>query len=207
MRAGRHEPRYQAAGVPVSRSFSLELPEDFPQLQFNAIVYKNMIGILNGTVAGIDLAVKAEILARVYADGRSTMRHARTWRLVVDILAHKNPTMQVLEVGAGTVACTPALRWTCSMSTTATCLAITPRAIVTTPSPTSTGLLREGQELLSAYPPMIYNTFDLSVDAAAQGLDVGDTTTHPGVQCDALLRQYRPTAAELHACSSREASS
>ncbi|KAJ5456455.1 hypothetical protein N7530_011729 [Penicillium desertorum] len=83
-----------------------ELPEDFPQLEFNAIIYKNMADIFNGRVAGIDLAVKAEVLARVYADGPIHDVARKSLSSVVDILAHKNPTMRVLEIGAGTGSCT-----------------------------------------------------------------------------------------------------
>lgn len=172
-----------------------ELPEDFPQLEFNAIVYKNMIGILNGTVAGIDLAVKAEILARVYADGSIHDAARKNLASVVDILAHKNPTMRVLEVGAGTGSCTSIALDVLNVYDRDMPGHHAKRYRDYTFTDISPAFFEKAEELFSAYPPMIYKTFDLSVDAAAQGLDVGEydlilasNVMHAPANTDQLLR-------------------
>jgi SAM-dependent methyltransferase len=151
-----------------------ELPGDFPQLEFNAIVHRNMIEILNGTVAGIDLAVKAEILARVYADGSIHDAARKNLASVVDILAHKNPTMRVLEVGAGTGSCTSIALDVLNVYDRDMPGHHAKRYHDYTFTDISPAFFEKAEELFSAYPPMNYKTFDLSVDAAEQGFDLGE---------------------------------
>ncbi|GKT50532.1 prosolanapyrone synthase [Colletotrichum spaethianum] len=151
-----------------------ELPGDFPQLEFNAIVYQNMVGILNGTVAGIDLAVKAEILARVYADGSIHDAARKNLASVIDILAHKNPTMRVLEVGAGTGSCTSIALDVLNAFDRDMPGHHAKRYHDYTFTDISPAFFEKAEELFSAYPPMIYKTFNLSVDAAAQGFELGE---------------------------------
>lgn len=172
-----------------------ELPEDFPQLEFNAIVYKNMREILNGTVAGIDLAVKAEILARVYADGSIHDAARKNLASVVDILAHKNPTMRVLEVGAGTGSCTSIALDVLNAYDRDMPGHHAKRYNDYTFTDISPAFFEKAEELFGAYPPMIYKTFDLSVDAAAQGFDLGQydlilasNVMHAPGNTDLLLR-------------------
>jgi SAM-dependent methyltransferase len=172
-----------------------ELPEDFPQLEFNAIVYKNMYEILKGTVAGIDLAVKAEILARVYADGSIHDAARKNLASVVDILAHKNPTMRVLEVGAGTGSCTSIALGVLNAYDRDTPGHHAKRYHDYTFTDISPAFFEKAQDLFSQYPPMIYKTFDLSVDAAAQGFELGQydlilasNVMHAPGNTDQLLR-------------------
>ncbi|OQE84225.1 hypothetical protein PENNAL_c0027G02236 [Penicillium nalgiovense] len=151
-----------------------ELPEDFPQLEFNAIIYKNMADILTGRVAGIDLAVKAEILARVYADGSIHDAARKNLSSVVDILAHKNPTMRVLEVGAGTGSCTSIALDVLNVYDRDMPGHHAKRYHDYTFTDISPAFFEKAEELFSAYPPMNYKTFDLSVDAAEQGFELGE---------------------------------
>ncbi|KAL4909695.1 hypothetical protein BDW74DRAFT_186214 [Aspergillus multicolor] len=177
-----------------------ELPGDFPQLEFNAIVYKNMVDIFNGTASGIDLAVKAEILARVYADGSIHDAARKNLSSVVDVMAHKNPTMRVLEVGAGTGSCT---------SVALEALNAYDRDMPGnhhhakryqdyTFTDISPAFFEKAEELFSEYPPMIYQTFDVSVDPAAQGFELGaydlilaSNVMHAPGNTDQLLRNCR----------------
>ncbi|RYP57734.1 hypothetical protein DL770_010595 [Monosporascus sp. CRB-9-2] len=151
-----------------------ELPEDFPQLEFNAIVYKDMVRILSGTVAGIDLGAKAEILARVYVGGSIHDAVRKNLASVVDILAHKNPTMHVLEVGAGTGNCT-----SIALAVLNTYDRDMPghhakRHRDYTFTDISPAFFEKAEELFSANPPMNYKMSRLPVDATAQGFDLGE---------------------------------
>lgn len=172
-----------------------QLPEDFPQLEFNAIVYKNMREILNGTVAGIDLAVNAEILARVHTDGSIRNAARKNLASVVDILAHKNPSMRVLEVGAGTGSCTSIALDVLNAYDRGMPGHYAKRYHDYTFTDISPAFFEKAEELFSVYPPMIYKTFDLSVDAAAQGFDLGQydlilasNVMHAPRNTDQLLR-------------------
>ncbi|KAL4917332.1 hypothetical protein BDW62DRAFT_201954, partial [Aspergillus aurantiobrunneus] len=175
-----------------------ELPEDFPQLEFNAIVYKNMVEIMAGKVSSIDLAVQAEILARVYADGSIHDAARENLASVLDIMAHKNPTMRVLEVGAGTGSCT---------SVALDALNAYVRDIAGphhhhakryrdyTFTDISPAFFEKAEELFNAYPPMIYQTFDVSADPAAQGFELvaydlilASNVMHAPGNTDQLLR-------------------
>lgn len=175
-----------------------ELPEDFPQLEFNAIVYKNMVEIMAGKVSSIDLAVQAEILARVYADGSIHDAARKNLASVIDIMAHKNPTMRVLEVGAGTGSCT---------SVALDALNAYDRDIAGphhhhakryrdyTFTDISPAFFEKAEELFSAYPPMVYQTFDVSADPASQGFELGaydlilaSNVMHAPGNTDQLLR-------------------
>ncbi|KAF9888920.1 hypothetical protein FE257_008089 [Aspergillus nanangensis] len=172
-----------------------ELPEDFPQLEFNAIISRNMAGILNGSVSGIDLAVKAEILARVYADGSIHDAARKNLASVVDILAHKNPTMRVMEVGAGTGSCTSIALEVLNAYDRHMPDHHAKRYRDFTFTDISPAFFEKAEELFSEYPPMIYKTFDLSVDAAAQGFELGQydlilasNVMHAPGNTDQLLR-------------------
>ncbi|EEP78241.1 hypothetical protein UREG_03086 [Uncinocarpus reesii 1704] len=173
-----------------------ELPGDFPQLEYNAIIRKNMAGILNGSVSGVDLAVKAEILARVYADGSIHDAARKNLASVVDILAHKNPTMRVLEVGAGTGSCTSVALEV--LNTYDKLTGHAKRYTDYTFTDISPSFFEKAEELFGEYPALIFKTFDLEHDPANQGFNYGEydlilasNVIHAPGNTDRLLKNCR----------------
>ncbi|OJJ45037.1 hypothetical protein ASPZODRAFT_160532 [Penicilliopsis zonata CBS 506.65] len=175
-----------------------ELSADFPQLEFNAIFYRNMVEIMHGTVASIDLAVQAEILARVYADGSIHDAARKNLASVVDILAHKNPTMRVLEVGAGTGSCTSVALDVLNAYDMESQHHHAKRYHDYTFTDISPAFFEKAEELFSAYPPMIYKTFDLTQDPASQGFELG---TYDLILASNVMHAPGNTDRLLHNCS------
>ncbi|KAL4804624.1 hypothetical protein BDV18DRAFT_165984 [Aspergillus unguis] len=172
-----------------------ELPEDFPQLEFNALVYNNMNAIMNGSISSIDIAVQAEILARVYADGSIHDAARKNLASVIDIMAHKNPTMRVLEVGAGTGSCTSVALEALNAYDIDSADHHAKRYKDYTFTDISPAFFEKAEELFNKYPPMIYQTFDVSADPSAQGFELGaydlilaSNVIHAPGNTDQLLR-------------------
>lgn len=69
-------------------------------------VARNLPAILKGEVDALNLLFSDDILSDFYSNFHSNQQLLARAADEVDILAHKNPTMRVLEIGAGTGSAT-----------------------------------------------------------------------------------------------------
>ncbi|DAA79192.1 TPA_exp: Uncharacterized protein A8136_2977 [Trichophyton benhamiae CBS 112371] len=144
-----------------------ELPSNFPQLEYNRVVMENMSGILNGTTSGVNLAVEAEVLAGVYADGSIHDAARKNLRSLVDNLAHKNPTMKILEVGAGTGSCTSVALDI--LNTYDKNNGHAKRYADYTFTDISPSFFEKAEEMFSEYSAITFKVFDVERDPETQG--------------------------------------
>ncbi|KAF2107008.1 phenolpthiocerol synthesis polyketide synthase ppsA [Lophiotrema nucula] len=72
-----------------------------PEGKVYTTIGRNLSSIIRGDVDVIDLLFGGDLLQRFYA-GTSFLANYERMRAYVDLLAHKNPSMSVLEIGAGT---------------------------------------------------------------------------------------------------------
>lgn len=149
-----------------------ELPSNFPQLEYNRVVMENMNGILNGTTSGVNLAVEAEVLAGVYADGSIHDAARKNLRSLVDILAHKNPTMKILEVGAGTGSCTSVALDI--LNTYDKDNGHAKRYADYTFTDISPSFFEKAEEMFSGYSAITFKVFDVEKDPENQGFKSHD---------------------------------
>ncbi|KAK2877267.1 Type I Iterative PKS [Arthroderma sp. PD_2] len=148
-----------------------ELPPHFPQLEYNGVVINNMAGILNGTTSGVNLAVDADVLAGVYADGSIHDAARKNLRSLIDILAHKSPTMKILEVGAGTGSCTSVALEVLNVYDKSN--GHSKRYADYTFTDISPSFFEKAEEMFSEYPALTFKTFDVEIDPEKQGFECG----------------------------------
>lgn len=82
----------------IAQSLEQSVPEAAMVAQLNA----KMPQIVSGTVGALDVMVENDLLSRIYEDGfGQTGAYARLTDIMA-LVAHKNPRLHILELGAGT---------------------------------------------------------------------------------------------------------
>lgn len=139
-------------------------------------IYSNMGDILSGKTASIDLLTTDSTLSDIY-DGTKTpaMAGALTQlRNIVDLLGHKTPGMNILEVGAGTGSATRVVLDTLSSAAAnSTSSAGTGRGRrrygTFTFTDISAGFFPEAEQAFKAYKNIEYKTLNIEADPQTQG--------------------------------------
>lgn len=72
------------------------------QGKFFVEVGRNLLDILYGAVDPLDLMFKGDLARDYYQEISNSVMYMEPFKQYLDILAHKNPAMKILEVGAGT---------------------------------------------------------------------------------------------------------
>lgn len=83
-----------------------ELEEASVQGKFYAAVGKNLVGIIEGNIDPLALLFQGNLAKEYYQDIANSVTFAQPLAKYLDALAHKNPGMNILEVGAGTAGMT-----------------------------------------------------------------------------------------------------
>ncbi|KAF2656390.1 hypothetical protein K491DRAFT_778066 [Lophiostoma macrostomum CBS 122681] len=65
-------------------------------------MYENMSSIFTGTTSGLEIALEDGLLADMYTSGLGVSKAYPLLQSLMDLLAHKDPKMKILEIGAGT---------------------------------------------------------------------------------------------------------
>lgn len=125
--------------------------------------------ILRGEVPPLQVLMRGNFLADFYRHGLGTARHYAQLAYFVELLAHQNPNMRILEVGAGTGgASLPVLAALGGAHGTA------PRFESYTFTDISAGYFERAREKLAAWGPFVrFAKLDVEADPAAQGFDLG----------------------------------
>ena len=76
------------------------------QEEICAEVGKNLVGIIEGRVDQLGVQFQADLAKCYYKDIANSVTFAEPSTRYLDALAHKNPGMNILEVGAGTAGMT-----------------------------------------------------------------------------------------------------
>ncbi len=94
------------AATPSARSAVIEnIFQDLDHMvetKLTRRMYENMSAIFSGRITGIELALKDNLLVDLYASGHGISSAYPSMQGLIDLLAHKDPRMKILEIGAGT---------------------------------------------------------------------------------------------------------
>jgi acyl transferase domain-containing protein/NADPH:quinone reductase-like Zn-dependent oxidoreductase len=83
------------------QSFMSRVKESGPEGEVYAAVGKQLSSIMRGEIDVLDMLFKDNLLQNFYSGDAFTANYERM-RAYTELLAHKNPNMRVLEIGAGT---------------------------------------------------------------------------------------------------------
>ncbi|KAK8054299.1 hypothetical protein PG996_013600 [Apiospora saccharicola] len=126
-------------------------------------LYDNLGAIYSGEASGIQVALQDNLLLENYETGQVYREGNRRLAAVMALLAHQNPAMRILEVGAGTGSATneilPALRGEDTWRQYAEY-----RFTDTTPS-----FLASGEERFARCGGLTFGTFDMEQSGESQG--------------------------------------
>lgn len=132
--------------------------------QFIDKVYHAMPQILTGRASLLDVAMKDNLLSRLYSEGLAARAANVQLSRVVDLLGHRNPEIDILEVGAGTGGTTrivlDALAGNSRMK----------RYRTYTFTDVTTGFLAAASDQFQEYRDMVYTTFDANQAPQNQGI-------------------------------------
>lgn len=133
---------------------------------------KNIKQILREEVDALSLLFDSDLVQRFYAGPVFTITTARTANYV-DLLAHKNPTLKIIEIGAGTGGATaPILDKLASNGRGEKCSLRCSQYVYTDISP---GFFPAAEERFSKYSSrVIYKVLDIEKDPTLQGFGSGE---------------------------------
>lgn len=125
---------------------------------------ENLIPILRGEIPPLQVLMKDNLLHNFYQSGVGIPQNYAQLAYYLDLLAHKNPDMKILEIGAGTGGATlPVLEALGGQNGTA------PRFSNYTFTDISTGFFEEAREKLKAWSPfMTFAKLNIEQDPVKQ---------------------------------------
>ncbi|KAF2705690.1 hypothetical protein K504DRAFT_460398 [Pleomassaria siparia CBS 279.74] len=131
-------------------------------------IFKNISAIFSAQTTGLEIALEDNLLVDLYTSGRGVSSAYPRVQDMVDMLAHKNPRMKILEIGAGTGGATGHILEALE--------AESPfkryqeyRFTDLTPS-----FLSAAQEKFAASRGLTYSILDIELDPLEQGLPAGE---------------------------------
>lgn len=125
--------------------------------------------ILRGEIPPLQILMRDNFLNNFYKDGLGTEQHYAQAAYYVELMAHKNPNMKILEIGAGTGgASLPILEALGGSNGTA------PRFESYTFTDISVGYFEKAREKLAPWVPfMHFSKLNIEEEPADQGFDLG----------------------------------
>ena len=140
------------------------LLEDMIEAKLISAIHHNLSAILTGKTSGLQVALENNLLAELYISGYSITRAYPQLINVIESLAHKNPRMDIIEVGGGTGGATREVLKAIGGSTFKKYHSYTFTDV-------SNGFLSAVENEFSAHKGMIYKTLDLELDPSEQGFE------------------------------------
>ncbi|RYP81008.1 hypothetical protein DL769_002188 [Monosporascus sp. CRB-8-3] len=95
---------------------SMEL-ENIPEVKCLKKLHDNLDRVLDGSTNSAELLIEDDLLRELYSTGIAVRAGHIQLQRIVDLLAHKNPRMRILQIGAGTGGATSALLETLGSNT------------------------------------------------------------------------------------------
>ena len=85
----------------VIDSLDIEL-SDIVEARLIIRIYKSLAKIVTGETSGLQVALEHDLLSELYTSGIGVSAAYPQLLIIIDLLAHKNPRMKILEIGGGT---------------------------------------------------------------------------------------------------------
>lgn len=127
-------------------------------------IYQNLPEIIKDEKMGIQVALQDNLLLDLYGDGHGTREGNERLAAIVDLLSHKNPELQILEVGAGTGSATQEVLSILNGDS------LFRRYKTYTFTDIATPFLASAQERFKNYHGITYSAFDMEKPSHEQGL-------------------------------------
>lgn len=153
-------------------------------------IFNKMGAIMSGVESGLKLAIEDGLLAQLYMTGVGISFAYPQLQNMVDILAHKQPRMKIIEVGAGTGGATRLLMDTLKSSTAFR------RYREYTFTDVTTSFLADAELEFSKHPSMTYRLLDIEKDP----LDQGYTPDYDLLVASQVLHATRVIAETVRNC-------
>ncbi|EPE10816.1 polyketide synthase [Ophiostoma piceae UAMH 11346] len=158
---------------PAQRAALLgQLTETGAEGRLLAAVSASMHGIILGTEDPLEVTMKNDVLGQYYAHNPRMLRQYQQAAVYADLLAHKNPHMRILEIGAGTGGATiPLLR---ALGGDADGKNTSPRFSSYDVTDISSGFFEAFREKVHAWQHLInFKRLDVEKDPSRQGFTPG----------------------------------
>ena len=157
--AATPQERYQVIGR------LMEKLEQIHEAKLINAIHRNLGQILSGETSGLNVALEGDLLTELYVSGISIASAYPQMLSIIDLIAHQNPRMNIIEVGGGTGGATrhiiKALRGDTPFK----------KYHNYTFTDVSSGFLSAVESEFLAHKNMIYKTLDLEVDPEEQGFE------------------------------------
>jgi NADPH:quinone reductase-like Zn-dependent oxidoreductase/SAM-dependent methyltransferase len=80
--------------------------EDVADIRHTKRIFDNIFAILTGTTTGVEISLQEGNLSEVYASGVGIAAAYPQLERILDLASHRDPSMKILEIGAGTGSAT-----------------------------------------------------------------------------------------------------
>lgn len=130
---------------------------------------RNLTSILCGEIEPLEFLFKTDLLRDLYREVNGHRTCFPEFSRYLDALGHKNPTMRVLEIGAGTGGTTEKILWTLSAQDGEKSRRSTYSSYTYTDI--SPSFFEQAQSDFRKYPNIIYKTLDIEADPFLQGYE------------------------------------
>lgn len=151
----------------IMKDLSTEL-KDIVDVKHTLRIYNALPQIFQGTVTGFDVAFQDGNLERVYSSGLGISAAYPQLENLLDLLGHKNPSMKILEVGAGTGSATAV-----ALSTLGGAEVDAKRYHRYVFTDVSSRFLQPAKEKFANFKDVTYQTFDFNQDPEHQQVNSG----------------------------------
>lgn len=127
-------------------------------------IYQNLPDIIKGEKSGIQVALQDNLLLDLYGNSHGTREGNKRLAVIVDLLSHSKPGLQILEVGAGTGSATQEVLASLNGDS------LFRRYKTYTFTDITTSFLASAQERFRNYRGILYSAFDMEKPSHTQGL-------------------------------------
>ncbi|KAJ8132485.1 hypothetical protein O1611_g1135 [Lasiodiplodia mahajangana] len=140
---------------------------DIPEVRFIKKIYDNIDKIMSGETNSIKTVLESNLLEEFFASGVTVSGAHAQLRYLVDIQAHKNPQMRILEIGGKTGSATAAVLDTLGSKTT---FKRFQEYVFTDPAQL---FVIEAQTKFNGHSGVSFHTLEIEQDLEAQGFQLG----------------------------------
>ncbi|KAI1496579.1 putative polyketide synthase [Biscogniauxia marginata] len=137
--------------------------QDLPEARCIKQIYENLDKVYNGGTGAIKLLLESNLLHELFTSGTMVCGAYIQLQHMIDLLAHKNPKMRILEIGAGTGGATASVLDTLASNTTFK------RFQEYTFTDSSAWCLSDAQTRFSDFRGVSFQMLDVQEDPVAQG--------------------------------------
>ncbi|CAG8380102.1 unnamed protein product [Penicillium salamii] len=168
-----------------------EVENTVPEAAMVAQLNSRMPEILSGTVGTLDVMVEDNLLSKIYEDGFGQVGAYAKLSSIMELVAHKDPRLRILELGAGTGGATKPMLQALHGDTSL------PKFEKYDFTDVSKAFLGVAQEKFQGYRNLDFGILDIENDPVAQGFEEG---SYDVVFASNVIHATRNVASSLRNC-------